>query len=141
MEAPQAQNARLSTNAKLLALAQSIRADEKVLEEAQQSIGIFTTSDMDWLNAICNLATQCDAAKSGELAADAADGAEPGDVAIHRKLENWDLRVVAGADGNYVSLIKLCRSEERIRYTPTHLLTTRLYANPLAATQGQAPPV
>ena len=133
METPQEQEARLNTNAKLLALAQSIRADEKVLAEAKQSIGICTSSDMDWLNEICNLATQCDTAKNGELAAHSADRAEPGDVAIHRKLVNWDLRVVAGADKNHVSLIRLSRSKDRVQYVPAHLQTTKLYANALSA--------
>ena len=133
MEAPQEQEARLGANAKLLALTQSIRADEMVLEEAKQSIGNFSSSDMDWLHALCNLATQCDAAKAGALAAYSADAAEPGDVAIHRTLESWDLRVVASADKNVVSLIMLSRSKERLRYVPDHLLTTKLNTNSFAA--------
>lgn len=136
MESPREQQARLNTNAQLLALAQSIRADEKVLEEAQQSIGVCTSGDMDWLNAICSLATQCEAAKNGELPVHSADGAEPGDVAIHRKLENWDLRVVSVDDGKFVSLIKLSRSKKRLQYMRAHLHTTRLYANPFSAPPG-----
>ncbi|MEZ5560329.1 MAG: hypothetical protein R3E86_17510 [Pseudomonadales bacterium] len=136
METPEKQAARLKTNAMLLALAQSVQADEQVTEEAQQSIGIFTTSDMDWLNVVRGLATQCDAAKRGELAARSADEAEPGDVAIHRNIQNWDLRVVAGARGNAVSLIKLTRAKERVDYMPEHLLTTKLYPDRPAALSG-----
>lgn len=133
METPERQRARLNTNAMLLALAQSVQADEQVTEEAQQSIGIFTTSDMDWLNSVRGLAAQCDAAKRGDMAARSADEPEPGDVAIHRTLQNWDLRVVAGISGNAVSLIKLSRAKGRVAYTPEYLLTTKLYPNWSAA--------
>ena len=133
METPEQQAARLQANAMLLALAQSVQADEQVMEEAQQSIGIFTTSDMDWLNAVRRLATQCDAAKRGDLVVRSADEAEPGDVAIHRNIQDWDLRVVTGARGNALSLIKLSRAKERVDYMPEHLLTTKLYPNRSAA--------
>lgn len=126
METPEQLQTRLSNNAMLLALAQSVRSDEHVTEEAQQSIGIFTTSEMDWLNAVCRLAAQCEAAKSGILPTDSADNAEPGDVAIHRSLPKWDLRIVAGANGNTVSLIRLSRAKGRVEYTSEHLLAAQL---------------
>ena len=129
METPKKQSTRLQANAMLLALAQSVQANEQVMEEAQQSIGIFTNSDMDWLNAVRGLATQCDAAKRGELVVRSADEAEPGDVAIHRNIQDWDLRVVAGARGNALSLIRLSRTKERVDYMLEHLLTTKLYPN------------
>lgn len=126
METPDQLQTRLSNNAMLLALAQAVQLDEHVTEEARQSIGTFTTSEMDWLNAVRGLAAQCDAAKRWALPTSSADKAEPGDVAIHRTMQNWDLRVVAGASGKAVSLIKLSRAKRRVEYTSEHLLATKL---------------
>ena len=136
METPEGLSARLSVNAMLIALAQSVQADEEAMEEAQQSIGIFTTSDMDWLDTVRRLVTQCDAAKKGHMGTRSADEAEPGDVAIHRNLRNWDLRVVGGSSENRVSLIKLSRGKGRVEYRPEHLLTIKFNTNSVASSIG-----
>ena len=136
METPEGLSARLNGNAMLIALAQSVRADEEAMEEAQQSIGIFTTSDMDWLDTVRGLVAQCDAAKKGCMATCSADEAEPGDVAIHQKLQNWDLRVVVGSSENRVSLIKLSRGKGRVEYMPEHLLATKFNKNYFGSSIG-----
>jgi len=43
----------------IVALAQVILSDETVVDEAQQSIGSFTTGELDWLRDIRQLADKC----------------------------------------------------------------------------------
>jgi hypothetical protein len=54
---------RLRRNAMVLALAQMMRADEVVIDEARQSIGSLTSSELDWLTDIQRLAERCTALK------------------------------------------------------------------------------
>lgn len=129
METEEKETERLNTNAMLLALVQSMNADEQVTEEAQQSISVFSSGSTEWMNAIRGIADQCETAKKTALTLPAADEAEPGIVAIHPRIHNWDLRVVASARGKAISLINLSRVKPRIEYMPEHLLFTRIYAN------------
>lgn len=87
-------NKRLRRNAMVLALAQMVRADEVVIDEARQSIGSLTSSELDWLTDIRRLARRCTALKEDHGNLEPAGEAEPGDIAVHKTLENWDLRVV-----------------------------------------------
>jgi hypothetical protein len=118
----------------LLALAQSIQSDEHVTDEAHQSIRIFTTSEMDWLVTLSRPAAQCRAAKNEALPTLPLSEAEPGDVAIHPTVPNWDVRIVAGASGNTISLVKLSRQRNgRIEYRAENLRLTRLNPYRLAS--------
>jgi len=98
---------RLKRNAMVLALAQMVRTDELVIDEARESIGSLTVSELDWLLDIQKLAEQCATLRADTMKLQPGDGAEPGDIAFHRKRENWDLRVVASNDGHWVYLIRL----------------------------------
>ena len=129
METPEREAIRLDTNAMLLALVQSINADEQVTEEAQQSIGVFSSGSVEWIDAMRGVANLCDAAKRQALTLPTVEEAEPGIVAIHQSIRNWDLRLVAGARGKAISLINLSRVKPRIEYMPEHLLFTRIYTN------------
>ena len=105
----------------MLALAQAVGSDDVAIDEARQSIGSLTTSELDWLSALERLSTECGALKQGGLELQPAELAEPGDIAVHRSMQNWDLRVVVGSDGQYVSLIRLGRDKDRVSYMPGHL--------------------
>ena len=114
-------NERLRRNAMVLALAQMMRADEVVIDEARQSIGSLTSSELDWLTDIQRLAERCTALKKDHESLKPADKAKPGDIAVHKTLEDWDLRVVASSGGNRISLICLTKDKEQIVYRPEHL--------------------
>lgn len=112
---------RLRRNAMVLALAQMMRADEVVIDEARQSIGSLTTSELDWLTGIQRLAERCTALKEDHETLRSADRAEPGDIAVHKTVGDWDLRIVAASGGNRISLICLAKDKDQIVYRPEHL--------------------
>jgi hypothetical protein len=119
-------NERLHRNAMVLALAQMMQSDEVVIDEARQSIGSLTTTELDWLKEVQALSIRCEAVLKGNVPLEPAEAAEPGDIAMHRKLPRWDLRVVASSNGRNVSLIRLSREKDRAVFTPEHLAVRRL---------------
>ena len=121
METSEQLEARLRRNAMMLALAQAVGSDDVVIDEARQSIGSLTAGELDWLSALERLATECATFKQGGLELQPAESAEPGDIAVHRRMQNWDLRVVVSSDGQYVSLMRLGRDKNRVSYLPGHL--------------------
>jgi len=67
MESPEQLTERLRRNAMILALAQMMSADEVVIDEARQSIGSLTSSELDWLKGIRLLVSRCESLRSGKL--------------------------------------------------------------------------
>ena len=121
METSEQLEARLRCNAMMLALAQAVGSDDVAIDEARQSIGSLTTGEFDWLNALERLVTECTTLKQGGFELHPAESAEPGDIAVHRNVQNWDLRVVMSCDGKYASLFRLDRDKYRVRYQLGHL--------------------
>jgi len=116
MEKPKELKERLERNAMMLALAQAIRKDEIVLDEAEQSIGTLTTSEMDWLKELESLAVQC-----VDLRRSARDDTPPvkpelGDIVFHKDIETMDLRIVCGVDDNNLTLINLDKKKRKVIY-------------------------
>ena len=128
MESPEELKDRLRRNAMLLALAQTIRTDEVVIDEARQSIGGLTSSDLDWLKELQVLAAHCDAMHPNSSECQPSQEAQPGDIAIHKSMKNWDLRVVASRSGRNVSLIRLSKDKERNTYRSKYLRVIRLHS-------------
>ncbi|MDC1287387.1 hypothetical protein N8198_05835 [Gammaproteobacteria bacterium] len=126
MEKPEQLRERLRQNAMVLALAQVIGGDDVVIDEARQSIGSLTTSEMDWLKGIQRVALQCDLLKKDGVELDSAVEAEPGDIAIHRTNRNFDLRIVSSRGQGRIMLIKLSKDKDSIDFTPEHLAVSRL---------------
>lgn len=121
---------RLKQNAMVLALAQMIGTDEVATDEARQSIGSLTATEMDWLRDVQRIATLCDAARRGEVGLRPANAAETGDVATHKTLKHLALRIVAANHGKNVSLIRLNKQKDRVTYTADHLNVTKLSPRP-----------
>jgi hypothetical protein len=126
MESRDDLNERLKRNAMVIALAQMIRADEVVIDEARQSIGSLTSSEMRWLFQVQQLADQFVSFCNNQSALQPAEKAQPGDIAVHRTIDAWNLRVVASNSGNRILLIGLGKNKERITYKPEHLAVARL---------------
>ncbi len=126
MESRNQLDERLKRNAMILALAQMIQSDDVVIDEARQSIGSLTSSEMDWLKEVQRLAFQCEILRHDHSSLFPADSAEPGDIALHKKKDDWILRVVSGSGGNRVFLVRLSRDRERIEYRSEYLGVTRL---------------
>ena len=118
--------ARLRRNAMMLALAQAIRSDEIAIDEARQSIGTQTSSELEWLEELIKLAAECGALKDGLGNLQPGSAAQPGDIAVHTSIENWDLRVVMSRDDEYVSLVRLDRDKGKISYMHENLGVTKL---------------
>jgi hypothetical protein len=117
---------RLRRNAMVLALAQMIRADAVVIEEAWQSIGRLTSTEMTWIAEIQQLADQCASLRQRPSGLYPAQKAEPGDIAIHRSLDSWDLRVVASYAENRLYLIRFSKDGKPKAYRPQYLAVARL---------------
>jgi hypothetical protein len=128
MESPEKQDTRLKRNAMMLALAQSIESDSVVIDEARQSIGSLSTSELDWLKGLQQLMLQCDSVKLGDPSITWAENtdAKPGDIAVHTKLKNWDLRIVSANAGSQITLINLNRKKETKAFTSDVLTFARL---------------
>jgi len=126
MESKEKLESRLKHNAMIFALAQAIQSDESVTDEARQSIGIFTSSEMDWLKDIQSVALHCDGLRDGKFDIQLPEEVQPGDIALHKNIKNWDLRIVANSGGNITSLIRLSREKDRISFMPEHLSIARL---------------
>jgi len=118
--------ARLIGNAMMLALAQGAWSDEVAIDEARQSIGAQSSSEFDWLEELARLATECGTLKDGLVDLQPGDTAQPGDIAVHKNSEKWDLRVVVSRDHQNVSLICLDRNKDKISYRHEHLRVARL---------------
>lgn len=126
MESREELDMRLQRNAMMLALAQMIRDDEVVIDEARQSIGSLSSTELQWLTDVERLASRCNELRHDESSLKAAAEAEAGDIAVHRKFNNWELRVVASGDEKSVELIRLAREKESVRYRPDHLAVIRI---------------
>ena len=126
METREQLEARLRRNAMMLALAQTVGSDDVVIDEAQQSIGSLTTSELNWLSDLERLAMRCTTIKrcGPELRPD--EFAQPGDIAIHKGIQNWNLRVVANRDSQNVSLMQLGRDKGRVTYRLGYLYVARM---------------
>ena len=86
----------------------------------------MTSTEMDWLKEVLRIADECGALDENRGALSAADRAEPGDVAVHKTLERWPLRMVASGDASQVSLIRLTKKNDRIVFKPDHLVVGQL---------------
>ena len=126
MESREDLDQRLRRNAMVLALVQMIQADDVIIDEARQSIGSLTSTEMGWLKDVQRLAHQCESIRQDVSTLRRAEGAEAGDIAVHRKLNGWDLRMVASRGGNRISLIRLAKDNDRLTYTTEHLAVARL---------------
>lgn len=110
-ESQQHFEARLFNNGMLLALAQSIRSDQIVIDEAKQSIGTLTKTELEWLKDLQTLAADCDSF-IGHRASEYSDSeVESGDLAVHKTAKTSEARVVFSA-GHKVRLIQLCKDKE-----------------------------
>ena len=125
MESLEQLETRLRRNAMMLALAQAVETDNVVIDEARQSIGSLSASEMDWLKSFHALARQCDAIRRGDTELHTPDDAKPGDIALHKTIKNWDLRIVKSS-ARIVSLVKLVRTNDVASYTPDYLMIARL---------------
>ena len=110
----------------VLALAQMIRVDEVVIDEARQSIETLTSSEMDWLKDIQWLAERCETLRLDQSSWQPAEQAEPGAIAVHRHIGDWDLRLVASRNDRRVSLVRLAKDDDRIAFAPKHLAVTHV---------------
>jgi hypothetical protein len=99
-----------------------------VIDEARQSIGSLSTSELDWLKGLQQLMLQCDSVKLGDPSITWAENtdAKPGDIAVHTKLKNWDLRIVSANAGSQITLINLNRKKETKAFTSDVLTFARL---------------
>lgn len=126
MESPKQLQLRLRQNAMVLALAQMVEADECVIEEARQSIGVLTSTEMDWLKEVLRIADECEYLGKSDEALLPASAAEPGDIAVHKTLKDWPLRIVVSSDESQVSLVRLTSGKDRTIFKPAHLMVARL---------------
>ena len=87
----------------------------------RQSIGSLATGDLDWVSQILALAMRVEAIKQGAASIEFAREPLSGDVAVHKSIKGWDLRVMANHGGSYVGLMRLSPNRERMSFLHYHL--------------------
>ena len=93
-ESREERDERLRAKAVMVALAQLVKDDEVVIEEAKQSIGPLCSSDMDWLNWIFAADDALSRFMSGEMGFCSTTNAKPGDIAFHNGVPGLGARTV-----------------------------------------------
>lgn len=102
-ESKKEKDERLKMKALMLSLAQLVKEDETVIEEAKQSIGPLCSSDMDWLNWVFDADKALNFLISqGETSP--ADKVSQGDIAYLPGLPKVGARVVLQCHGGMVNL-------------------------------------
>ena len=126
MESPRQLETRLRNNSIILALAQMINRDEIIIDEAEKSIGSLTSSEFDWLNELQWVMSRSEALRSREANTGPAYEDEPGNIAIHKTKEDWQLRIVESRGGKYVSLLRLDHDKPSVTFLRDHLIISSL---------------
>jgi hypothetical protein len=121
MESDEELHQRLLGNAMLLSLVQAVQGDDLVADEARQSIAGLATGDLDWIGQIMALAMRIEAIKQGSALIEAVREPRPGDVAMHKQIKGWDLRVVANRGGSSIGLVRLSVDRDRMFFLPNHM--------------------
>lgn len=121
MESSEEFEIRLRQNAMVLALAQMMSDDEVIVDEARNSIGSLTSSELDWLKAMQRFVSWCEQLVLDKSSLRPADEAEPGDIAVHKTIDNWNLRFVSNRGGRFVSLLRLDSKKPFINYQRDHV--------------------
>jgi len=111
MESPQERTERLVTNAVVLALAQVVRGDEVVVDEARECIGGLSSGELDWLAAFLAIASRIEAVRAGTFSPKPALQVAPGDLAMPTRATRADVRIVSHVDDKYVALVALDRKK------------------------------
>lgn len=83
---------------------------------------------MSWLRRIRLLGRECDSLRSGTSSLSVTAEAEPGLIALHKTIPDWNLRVVV-AGGSQTSLVRLSRYRETMSFMPEHLLFAKFPDN------------
>lgn len=114
------QNGRLRQNAMVLALAQMIRHDDVVIDEARQSIGSLTSSELSWLKNVERIVQQCESVRRRECILQSAMRSKPGDIAVHKTAVDRQLRIVSNHGDDKVRMVKLSRQNDRLIFRSEH---------------------
>ena len=125
MESPEQLAERLRGNAMILALAQMMSADEVVIDEARQSIGSLTSGELDWLKGVQRVVEQCDSIRKGSHPTRSGGSARPGDIAVHKKISEWDFRIVESKGSGFVSLIRLDKKKHQAKFLPGFIVVAK----------------
>ena len=126
METDEQQQTRLQRNAMLVALAQTIQSDDVVIHEARLSIGAISSGELEWFRYLTELDNACQKIKDGEVDLLPSRSANPGDVAFHRTIQNWSLRIVLGSDNANIRMMKLSKLDTTCEYRHEKIGVTRL---------------
>ncbi len=95
---------RLRAKGLMLSLAQLVKDDEVVVEEARQSIGPLCSSDMDWLNWIFSADQALSKFISGDEHDCLAAKVSPGDIGFIAGLPHFGARMILSLDGGKANL-------------------------------------
>jgi len=117
LESTEEMQERVRSKALMLALAQLVRGDEVVIEEAKQSIGPLCTSDMDWLDWILSTNRSLEKYIQNPESLRMADNVSIGDWAVYRDPLELGARLVLRVEGNKVALAYFGRNKNYISYT------------------------
>lgn len=115
-ELPEEEQERLRVKALMVSLAQLVRDDEVVMEEARQSIGPLCSSDLDWLNWIFAADKALARMAEGLNTTSVGTEAKKGDIAFIEAAPQLGARLILGLDGGKVNLAFFDKEKEYGRY-------------------------
>lgn len=96
---------RIINNAKMIALAQLIKNDDFVINEANQSIAPLCSSDMDWFNWVLAANDRTIKIHSNPGSYMIGSKAKIGDLAFHPDVPNLGIRLVFSQDDKKLNLV------------------------------------
>ncbi|MEZ4600723.1 MAG: hypothetical protein R2940_13120 [Syntrophotaleaceae bacterium] len=115
-ETPEEEQKRLRVKALMVCLAQLVRDDEVVMEEARQSIGPLCSSDLDWLEWIFSANKILSELIATPEMCSVGTEAKKGDIALIETAPQLGARLILGLDGGKADLAFFDREKGYRRY-------------------------
>lgn len=122
-ESAEERTARLGVNRHFVATAQLIAGDEDVISEARQSIGQFSSIDMDWLEKLLSVDNLFRTAYADSDTLHDGSAAQSGDFGYNSKKPEWGVREVLSTVGNNRSLAHHNSEHPRYKF-PSDIIRT-----------------
>ncbi|ACM21208.1 hypothetical protein Geob_2864 [Geotalea daltonii FRC-32] len=115
-ESSEERDERVRTNALMVALAQVIKGDKVVEEEAKASIGPMSSSEMDWLNWVLATGETLHGMVIDPGLMIGAKSAGLGGIALVPSKPDLGVRVILREDATKTSLVYFAASKDHIAY-------------------------
>ena len=122
-ESAQERKERFDLNRIYVATAQLIAGDEDVINEARQSIGQFSSIDMDWLEKLLSVDQLIRDSYADPTTLQDGATAKPGDFGFNSLKPEWGVREILPANGSSRSLAHLNSDHSKFKFSSAVIRT------------------